>query len=97
MKGTHKLLDEFDMGCLGFHACVYKETSCAPCLTVNRKTPTKKGFCKICESKRISPIRKYLLNQGTDVNPTLLYYYKNPKTLTIKVRIIHPNSDTLEL
>ena len=26
-----------------------------------------------------------------------LYYYKSPKTLTIKVRIIYPNYGTLEL
>jgi len=70
------------MALLGLHSCMYKETSCAPCLTINRKTPTRKGFRKICELKRISPIRKYLLNQGTDVNPTLLYYYKSPKSLT---------------
>ena len=97
MKRAHKLLDESDMRCLGLHACMYKETSCAPRLTVNRKTLTRKGFRKIHESKRIFPLRKYLLNQGTDVNPTLLYYYKNPKTLSIKVRIIYPRSGTLEL
>jgi len=27
----------------------------------------------------------------------ILYYYKNPKTVKKQVRIIHPNSGTLEL
>ena len=56
----------------GSHSKVYKEISCAPHLTQIKKTPIKKGFRKIRKIKSFSLTRKYLLNQGTDVSPTLL-------------------------
>ena len=60
------------MALVGLHACVYKEISCVPHLTLIKKTPTRKGFCKIHELKRFSPTRKDFLSQGVDVNLVLL-------------------------
>ena len=40
--------DDPDVALLGLHVCIYKEISCAPCLVLIKKTPTRKGFRKIC-------------------------------------------------
>ena len=40
--------DDPDMALLGLHVCIYKEISCAPRLVLIKKTPTRKGFRKIC-------------------------------------------------
>ena len=40
--------DDPDVAMLGLHICIYKEISCAPCLVLIKKTPTRKGFRKIC-------------------------------------------------
>ena len=39
--------DDLDMTLLGLHVCIYKKISCAPCLVLIKKTPTRKGFQKI--------------------------------------------------
>ena len=39
--------DDPDVAQLGLHVCIYKEISCAPCLVLIKKTPTRKGFRKI--------------------------------------------------
>ena len=40
--------DDPDVAMLGLHICIYKEISCAPRLVLIKKTPTRKGFRKIC-------------------------------------------------
>ena len=40
--------DDPNMALLGLHVCIYKEISCAPRLVLIKKTPTRKGFRKIC-------------------------------------------------
>ena len=40
--------DDPDVALLGLHVCIYKEISCAPRLVLIKKTPTRKGFQKIC-------------------------------------------------
>ena len=40
--------DDPDVALLGLHICIYKEISCAPRLVLIKKTPTRKGFQKIC-------------------------------------------------
>ena len=40
--------DDLDVALLGLHVCIYKEILCAPCLVLIKKTPTRKGFQKIC-------------------------------------------------
>ena len=39
--------DDPAVALLGLHVCIYKEISCAPCLVLIKKTPTRKGFRKI--------------------------------------------------
>ena len=41
-------IDDPDVALLGLHICIYKEISCAQCLVLIKKTPTRKGFRKIC-------------------------------------------------
>ena len=38
--------DDFDMALLDPHACMHKETSCAPRFVLIVRTPTRKGFAK---------------------------------------------------
>ena len=40
--------DDPDVALLGLHVCIYKEISCTPRLVLIKKTPTRKGFQKIC-------------------------------------------------
>ena len=40
--------DDLDVALLGLHICIYKEISFTPCLVLIKKTPTRKGFRKIC-------------------------------------------------
>ena len=40
--------DDLDVALLGLHVCKYKEISYATCLVLIKKTPTRKGFQKIC-------------------------------------------------
>ena len=40
--------DDLDVALLGLHVCIYKEISCTPRLVLIKKTPTRKGFRKIC-------------------------------------------------
>ena len=40
--------DDPDMALLGLHICIYKKICCAPRLVLIKKTPTRKGFRKIC-------------------------------------------------
>ena len=37
-----------DVALLGLHICIYKEISYTPRLVLIKKTPTRKGFRKIC-------------------------------------------------
>ena len=46
-EGVGKL-DDPKVALLGLHVCIYKEISCAPRLVLIKKTPTRKGFRKIC-------------------------------------------------
>ena len=39
--------DDLDMALLGLHVCIYIKISCAPCLVLIKKTPTRKEFQKI--------------------------------------------------
>ena len=39
--------DHLDVALLGLYICIYKEISCAPCLVLIKKTPTRKEFRKI--------------------------------------------------
>ena len=41
-------VDDPDVALLGLHVCIYKELSYDPCLVLIKKTPTRKGFQKIC-------------------------------------------------
>ena len=61
-EGNKKTFDESDMTLLGLHTWVYKEISYALRLTLIKGSPTRKGFCKMCELKRISLTRKDLLS-----------------------------------
>ena len=40
--------DDPDVALLGLHVCIYKEISSTPRLVLIKKTPTRKGFRKIC-------------------------------------------------
>ena len=40
--------DNPNVALLGLHICIYKKISCAPRLVLIKKTPTRKGFRKIC-------------------------------------------------
>ena len=40
--------DDPKVALLGHHVCIYKEISYAPRLVLIKKTPTRKGFRKIC-------------------------------------------------
>ena len=39
--------DDLDVALLGLHVYIDKEISCAQCLVLVKKTPTRKGFRKI--------------------------------------------------
>ena len=58
------------------------------------RIPTRERSLKIRTLMRIFSIRKDLLRKKRKL---ALHYYKNPKILRKKVRIIYPNSGTLEL
>ena len=78
-EGNKQTFDESDMTLLSLHARVYKEIFCVSRLTLIKGSPTRKGFCKIHELKRIFLTRKDFLNQE---RMSTLRYYKNPKILT---------------
>ena len=72
LTGKKENSDGSNMALLGLHEWVYKETSCAPRLTLIKTIPTRKGSLKIRVLMRIFPTRKDPLCQEMDVNTTLL-------------------------
>ena len=78
LMGDKEAFDRPNMALLGLHAWVYKETSCAPRLTLIKRIPTRKGSCEMRALMRIFPTRKDPFRQGTDVNSTLLWKPQNP-------------------
>ena len=71
-NGDKETFDGSDKALLGLHAWVYKETSCAPRLTIIKRISTRKGSRKIRVLMKILSTRKDPLHQGTNVNSTLL-------------------------
>ena len=78
-NGDKKNFDRSDKALLGLHAWVYKETYCAPRLTLIKRILTRKGSRKICVLWESSLQRNALSAKKRMLS---LRYYKNPKALT---------------
>ena len=79
LTGKKENSDGSNMALLGLHEWVYKETSCAPRLTLIKRIPTRKGSLKIHVLMRIFPTKKKTLSAKKWMST--LRYYKNPKAL----------------
>ena len=78
-NGDKKNFDRSNKALLGLHAWVYKETYCAPRLTLIKRILTRKGSRKICVLWESSLQRNAL---SAKKRMLTLRYYKNPKALT---------------
>ena len=77
------------MALLGLHEWVYKETSCAPWLTLIKRIPQDTRINEDLPYKE----RPSLLRNRCQLYATI----KTTKSSQIKIRIIYPRFDTLEL
>ena len=91
-----KECDGSNVALLGLHKYLCNEIFCTPRLTLVKGIPIRKESCKIYTLMRIFPTRK---KPSPPKNKKYQLYatIKTPKPLQIEVRIIYPNSDTLEL